>query len=134
MTKMKILIFCLFLGLACSQASALSTDQRTLINAATSNVSTNNSTTIVGNTTAVIQVCCTFSAQVNFLASVDGTNYDPIGCVPIATNSSYVTNATSRGLYRCNIIGINTSLKTDIINYVSGTITVTVGLTSAGVS
>ena len=115
-------------------ASAISTGQATLIAGATGNVSTNNTVDVKGFTTLVVHVCCTFDATVSFLASVDGTNYEPIGCAPMETSAGYVTSTIARGLYRCNIIAVNNKFRTDVTNYVSGTIRVTVSMTAAGVT
>ena len=83
-------------------------------------------------TTAVIQVCCTFSATVTFKASVDGTNYEAIECFSTADKTVRATSATAQGQWRCNMIGFN-KLKAQISGYGSGTILVTAGLASAGV-
>lgn len=119
-------------------ASAISTGQATLLSAATGNINEANCPTcyvdIKGFTTLAVQICCTFSATVSFLASVDGTNFDPIGCAPIQTNSSYVDSTTSRGIYRCNIIAVNNKFRVNVSGYSSGTIRVTVSMTAAGVT
>lgn len=83
-------------------------------------------------TTAVIQVCCTFTATINFKASVDGVNFDAIECFSVADRTSRVTTATARGQWRCNMIGYN-KLKAEISGYSSGSILVKAGLASAGV-
>lgn len=119
-------------------ASAITTGQATIHTAATGNTNTSNCPTcfvdVKGFTTLTVQVCCTFDATVSFLASVDGINYDAIGCAPIQTNSGYVDNTIARGIFRCNLIAINNRFRADISNYVSGTIRVTVSMTAAGVT
>lgn len=87
-----------------------------------------------GFTSATFHVCCTgFNAVVTLKASVDGTNFYPIGCVPIDMQSALVATTTLPGIWRCNLISIN-AVRADVSNYSAGTITVTVGLTAAGVS
>ena len=83
-------------------------------------------------TTAVFQVCCTFTATVNFEASIDGTNFDAVECFSIADKTSRTVAPTVRGQWRCNMIGMN-KIRARISGYVSGTITVDAGLASAGV-
>ncbi|MFO0733760.1 MAG: hypothetical protein U0361_22935 [Nitrospiraceae bacterium] len=87
-----------------------------------------------GFTSATFHVCCTgFNAVVTMKASVDGTNFYPIGCVPIDMQTALVATTTLPGIWRCNLISIN-AVRADVSNYSAGTITVTVGLTAAGVS
>lgn len=87
-----------------------------------------------GFTSATFHVCCTgFNAVVTMKASVDGTNFYPIGCVPIDMQTALVATTTLPGIWRCNLISIN-AVRADVTNYSAGTITVTVGLTAAGVS
>ncbi len=87
-----------------------------------------------GFTSATFHVCCTgFNAVVTLKASVDGTNFYPIGCVPIDIQSALVATTTLPGIWRCNLVSIN-AVRADVSNYSAGTITVTVGLTAAGVS
>ena len=83
-------------------------------------------------TTAVFQVCCTFTATVNFEASIDGTNYESVECFSTADKTSRTVAPTVRGQWRCNMIGMN-KLRARISGYASGTITVTAGMASAGV-
>lgn len=83
-------------------------------------------------TTAVIQVCCTFTATINFETSIDGTNYDAAECFSTADKTSRTVAPTARGQWRCNMIGMN-KLRARISGYASGTISVDAGLASAGV-
>lgn len=82
-------------------------------------------------TTAVIQVCCTFSGTVTFKSSVDGINFDAMECTSTADATTTALTATSRGQWRCNVVGFN-KLRAEVSGYVSGTITVTAGLASEG--
>lgn len=86
-----------------------------------------------GYTTATFHVCCAFNATVTFKATVDGTNFEPLGCVPVENQSALVASTTLRGIWRCNVIGL-TQIRADISQYVSGVINVNVGMTAAGVS
>jgi hypothetical protein len=87
-----------------------------------------------GFTTATFHVCCApFNATVTFKGSVDGTNFYPLGCVPIDSQSALVATTTIPGIWRCNVVSLS-AVRADVGNYVSGTLTVTVGLTAAGVS
>ena len=84
-------------------------------------------------TSATSHACCAgFNAVVTFKASVDGTNFYPLGCVPIDMQTALVATTTLPGIWRCNLISIN-AVRADISNYVGGVISVTVGLTAAGV-
>ncbi len=86
-----------------------------------------------GFTSATFHACCAgFNAVVTFKASVDGTNFYPLGCVPIDMQTALVATTTLPGIWRCNLISIN-AVRADISNYVGGVISVTVGLTAAGV-
>ncbi len=90
---------------------------------------------VKGWTTATFHIVGTFSGIVKFVASGDNVNGDPIACVSLgAPLVGYVTQTSSHGLFRCNIIAINGWLRADVSDYVSGTITVTIGLASAGVT
>ena len=79
------------------------------------------------------QVCCgSFGGTISFLASLDGFNFEPLGCVPITGNpatDARVTSATARGIWRCDITGLNTYVRADLSGYSFGTITVPVQLT-----
>jgi hypothetical protein len=84
-------------------------------------------------TNAVVQVCCTFTATVTFKSSVDGTNFDAIEGFSTADKTVRTTSATSRGQWRFNINSMN-KFEVVVSGYSSGTILVTVGLSSAGVN
>lgn len=88
---------------------------------------------IKGFTTTVIQVAGTFTATVNFEASVDGLNWFSKECFSEANRMTSATSATAASGWRCNLIGLN-RLRARISGYGSGTVTVTAGLASAGVS
>ncbi|TXH57963.1 MAG: hypothetical protein E6Q97_03400 [Desulfurellales bacterium] len=126
-----ILTLLLWAGLVL-QASALQVEVKpTLTNAGSNQVGTE--VLAKGFTTATIHVCCVFNATITFKASIDGTNFEPLGCVPAESQSALVSSTTIRGLWRCNIIGF-TQIRADLTNYVSGVINVNIGLTAAGVS
>ena len=129
---MKLLLAILFWGGLVLQASALQVEVKpTLTNAGTNQAGTE--VLAKGFTTATIHVCCVFNATITFKASIDGTNFEPLGCVPAESQSALVSSTTIRGLWRCNIIGF-TQIRADLTNYVSGVINVNIGLTAAGVS
>ncbi len=129
-----LLVCVLFLVPASQTAHAINTfTQATVLNA-TANV-TGIQISAKGWTTATFHVCCTFNAVVKFLASGDSTNADALACVSIgAPANGYAAQVTARGIYRCNIIGINGWIRADVTNYSSGSVTITVGLASAGVT
>jgi hypothetical protein len=115
-------------------AHAINTSTQTTLDAVTSN-STGTKISVKGWTTAVFHVCCTFTGTVKFLASGDSTNEEAIACISIADpTAGYVTAVVSRGMYRCNVIGINGWIRADVTGYASGSISVVVGLASAGVT
>lgn len=125
-----LLLLCL-MGLAV-QASALQVEVKpTLTNA----VGNQAGATVLakGFTTATIHVCCVFNATITFKASIDGTNFEPLGCVPAESQSALVSSTTLRGLWRCNVIGF-TQIRADLTNFAAGTVNVNIGLTAAGVS
>lgn len=123
-----IAFFCL-VGLA----EAITVETQVTVQNAAGNV-TGTAVKTKGFTSATFHVCCAgFNAVVTLKASVDGTNFYPIGCVPIDMQSALVATTTLPGIWRCNLISIN-AVRADVTNYSSGTITVTVGLTAAGVS
>lgn len=130
---MKLLLACtLFFGLIASASAITVETQVTLQNAAGNAQGTPVKTK--GFTSATFHVCCAgFNAVVTLKASVDGTNFYPIGCVPIDTQTALVATTTLPGIWRCNLISIN-AVRADVTNYSAGVITVTVGLTAAGVS
>ena len=83
-----------------------------------------------GYAVASFQVCCgAFTGTISFMASLDGTNFEPLGCIPITDNpylATPVTTATAKGIWRCDTESINTSLRADLSGYGAGTITVTI--------
>lgn len=129
----RLLLISIALILTVGNASALSTAQAVSIDHATS-IATGTKVFVKGMTTAVYHVCCTFQGTVTFLATVDGDNYEKLACVDLSTNSGYTTTATARGLYRCNITGINTAIRADITEFLGGTVSVVIGLTSGGIT
>jgi hypothetical protein len=114
-------------------ASAITTVTEHSVTNATGNVE-GETLSIRGFTTATFQICCTFSATVVFKVSSDRVNFEPIGCMPVDTNGGYFSSATTRGMWRCNINGINGLIRADVEGYASGTVNVTISLTAAGVS
>ena len=128
-TLLSLLVFLCFL----SSAQALTVETQVTLQNVAGNA-TGTSIKTKGFTSATFHVCCTgFNAVVTLKASVDGTNFYPIGCVPIDMQSALVATTTLPGIWRCNLISIN-AVRADVTNYSAGTITVTVGLTAAGVS
>lgn len=121
------------LALACIPASgwALTTAQALTLSSATA-IRTGSAVSVRGMTTAVFHVSGTFEGTVAFKASVDGLNFEALGCANVKSNSGYQTETTERGLFRCNVVGINTSVRADVTQFLGGSVTVTVGLTSAG--
>lgn len=130
---MKTLFSILILLCLLSSAQALTVETQVTLQNAIGNA-TGTSIKTKGFTSATFHVCCTgFNAVVTLKASVDGTNFYPIGCVPIDMQTALVATTTLPGIWRCNLISIN-AVRADVTNYSAGTITVTVGLTAAGVS
>ena len=128
--KLLILILCL-LGLFPGAAPAITVKAETLQNAAGAN-GNGTASSIQGFTTAVVQVSGTFSATVNFEASVDGTNYTAIQCFSIGDRSTSLTTTTAAGAWRCNVVGIN-KFRARVSGYGSGSVTVSAMFISAGV-
>lgn len=83
-----------------------------------------------GYVIASFQVCCgAFTGTINFLASIDGTNFEPLGCIPLTANrytATPVISATASGIWRCDSESINTALRADLTGYGNGTVTVTI--------
>lgn len=130
---MRLLLAGLILISFLSTAQALTVETQVTLQNATGNAQ-GTAIKTKGFTSATFHVCCTgFNAVVTLKASVDGTNFYPIGCVPIDMQSALVATTTLPGIWRCNLISIN-AVRADVTNYSAGTITVTVGLTAAGVS
>lgn len=129
---MRLLLTLFLWSVVVLQASALQVEVKpTLTNAGGNQAGTE--VLAKGFTTATIHVCCVFNGTITFKASIDGTNFEPLGCVPAESQSALVSSTTIRGLWRCNIIGF-TQIRADLTNYVSGVINVNIGLTAAGVS
>lgn len=82
---------------------------------------------------AAFQVCCfPMVGTISFLASVDGTHFEPLGCIPITSNfetAAPVTTATATGIWRCDVRSITTAVRADLSGYGAGIVTVTVMLT-----
>lgn len=130
---MKTLLTCLVTLWLVASAQAITVETQVTLQNATGNAQGTPVKT-KGFTSATFHVCCTgFNAVVTLKASVDGTNFYPIGCVPIDIQSALVATTTLPGIWRCNLVSIN-AVRADVSNYAAGTITVTVGLTAAGVS
>lgn len=113
------------------QADALTVKSEKLQTAATAN-GNGTASVIQGYTAAVVQVAGTFSATVNFEASVDGTNYTAIQCFSIADRVESATSVTTAGAWRCNVVGTN-SFRARVSAYASGSVTVSATFISAGV-
>ncbi len=130
---MRLLLAILVVLCLLSTAQALTVETQVTLQNASGNVQ-GTAIKTRGFTSATFHVCCTgFNAVVTLKASVDGTNFYPIGCVPIDIQSALVATTTLPGIWRCNLISIN-AVRADVTNYSGGIITVTVGLTAAGVS
>jgi hypothetical protein len=127
-----LVIITLCVGMFTGQASAISVKTELLQSCAAACNGDGTIINVSSYTTAVIQVCCTFTATVNFETSIDGTNYDAVECFSTADKTSRTVAPTVRGQWRCNMIGMN-KLKARISGYASGTMLVTAGLASAGV-
>lgn len=129
-TFWSVLIWCLLLG---GSVNAITVETQVTLN----NVVGNAQGVPVkskGFTSATFNVCCAgFKGVVTFKASVDGTNFYPLGCVPIDQQTALVATTTLPGIWRCNLISIN-AVRADVSNSSGGVVTVTVGLTAAGVS
>lgn len=131
LTSLSVLVLLLWVG---QPAHAINTSTIVTLNAVTANT-IGTKVDVKGWTTATLHVVGTFSGVVKFVASGDNINGDPIACVSLGSPLvGYVTQTTSHGLFRCNIIGINGWLRAEVSDYASGTITVTIGLASAGVT
>lgn len=129
-----MVVVCLLLTWVGEPAHAINTSTVVTLNAVTGNA-VGTQVDVKGWTTATFHIVGTFSGVVKFVASGDNVNGDPIACVSLgAPLVGYVTQTSSRGLFRCNIIAINGWLRADTSDYVNGTITVTIGLASAGVT
>lgn len=130
-TSLILLFLLLWVG---QPAHAINTSTVVTLSAVSANT-TGTKVDVKGWTTATLHVVGTFSGTVKFLASGDSVNADPIACVSMGSPLvGYVSQTNTHGLYRCNIIGINGWMRADVTDYVSGTVTVTVGLASAGVT
>ena len=130
--KTALLTLC-FIILNLGLASAIPSETKPTIQAVSANTTGTNINSR-GFTTATFHVCCApFNATITFKGSVDGTNFYPLGCVPIDSQSALVATTTIPGIWRCNVVSLS-AVRADVISYLSGTITVTVGLTAAGVS
>ena len=138
--ELRLLLFVLALLLAASAllsltdfGHAITSETKATVQAVSANT-TGTSLNSRGFTTATFHVCCApFNATITFKGSVDGTNFYPLGCVPIDSQSALVATTTIPGIWRCNVVSLS-AVRADVISYLSGTITVTVGLTAAGVS
>ncbi|MCS7038032.1 MAG: hypothetical protein NZP34_00340 [Caldilineales bacterium] len=75
-----------------------------------------------GYVTATAQVTGTFTATVNWEASLDGTNWFPVRATDLAGGTE-ATSTGSAGLYRINLFGI-LFLRARISGYTSGSVTV----------
>lgn len=131
MQRLMLLILVLFALVGPLDAFAVSTKTEELHNCSSSCDGEGETINTSSFTTAVIQVCCTFSGTVTFKSSVDGINFDSLECTSTADETTTALTATSRGQWRCNVIGFN-KLRAEVSGYVSGTITVTAGLASEG--
>jgi len=129
---MRLLLYVLIAILVAGPASALQVDIAPSLTNAGGNVQ-GAAVSVKGYTTVTFHVCCEFNAVVTFKASIDGTNFEPLGCVPVENQSALVATTTLRGLWRCNVIGL-VQVRADITKYVQGVINVNVGRTAAGVS
>lgn len=90
-----------------------------------------NAITSKGYTQALVQVSGALNGLVQFLGTVDGTHYQSIGGCNVKVNpalSAFDFETTQEGIWRLDCTGF-TSLRADLTNYVSGTITVTLNLT-----
>lgn len=119
-----------------SPLHAITTDTFTVLPAGTGN-RTGAAINVKGYTTAMFHVSASggaMNAVVTFLATIDGSDFQKIACVPKASPTHYVASTGESGLFRCDIVGINKQIRADISGWVSGTITVVVGLSAAGVN
>lgn len=77
---------------------------------------------VTGYTNLAFQVTGTFSATVNFEATIDGTNYVALSVWDTPTNTR-VTTATAAGLFYV-AVGALWQVRARISGYASGTVTV----------
>ena len=124
-------IILLLIHLMPSGLFALATTSATLQNSVTGN-GNGTASDVSSYTTAVIQVSGTFTATINFEASVDGLTYTALQCFSITDSTSSATSVTIPGIWRCNIVGIG-KVRARISGYGSGTITVKAMYNSVGV-
>lgn len=122
---------CLLLAVPAVPVSALSTSIAISLDNVAS-VRHGEPVAVRGMTTAVLHICCAFQGTIAFKASVDGSNFEPLGCQSIADNTTIATSTTTRGLWRCNITGINSAIRADVASFQGGMVSVWVGLTSGG--
>jgi hypothetical protein len=98
-----------------------------------SGVNTCNVANVKNATTATIQVFGTGAFTVTFQTSVDGTNFVSKECFTAADRTVSVTSTTTSGAWECRVFGYNL-MAAPITGCAGCTVTITVGLGSAGVS
>jgi len=79
--------------------------------------------TVTGYGSVRFRVSGAFSATVNFEASMDGTNWDPLAAIN-ATTGQLVTSTTSPGVFVADIVGVQ-AIRARVSGYSSGSVTVT---------
>lgn len=130
---MRTLLTSVLLGLAlATSAWAGNLLQGVTLQAKTANA-TGTAISAKGFGLATFQVCCApMVGTISFLASVDGTHFEALGCIPITSNfetAAPVTTATVTGIWRCDVRSITTAVRADLSGYGAGVVTVTVMLT-----
>jgi len=78
--------------------------------------------TVTGYGSVRFRVSGAFSATVNFEASMDGSAWDPLPVVNVATGER-VTSTTAAGVYEADIVGVQ-AVRARISGYNSGDVTV----------
>jgi hypothetical protein len=67
----------------------------------------------------LVQLSGTFEATVQFEASLDGTNFDAVGLVPLGANTTRTSTATAAGLFAGMLPGA-TKARVNVTEYSSG--------------